>query len=44
MRVWSGVMAQVFPKEFEDQNAPYNYVRWYLGIPEFRHQIVVPKS
>ena len=30
-RAWGEVMAMAYPEEFDNPEAPYNYIIWYLG-------------
>ena len=30
-RAWGEVMAMAYPEEFDNPEAPYNYLVWYLG-------------
>ena len=42
-RAWGEVMAMAYPEEFDNPDAPYNYIIWYLG-PGDRDEYIYPKG
>ena len=42
-RAWGEVMAMAYPEEFDNPDAPYNYIVWYLG-PGDQDEYIFPEG
>ena len=42
-RVWGEVMVMAYPEEFDNPEAPYNYIVWYLG-PGNHSEYIYPEG